>query len=150
MELITVREIAKLVGKTESMIYYMVNVKDLFTKYPTGMPSPIYLLDKDEVLCHFNTREPRKDYSNFLTTTSVTIDGEEYVSIRKAATLLNLSNNRTAYLANKYSIKTTPIVTPKRGSTVHNLICLPEIMEVIEAENRITEIRESLNNKRER
>lgn len=148
MELISVREVAKLVNKTESMIYYMVNVKGLFTKHPTGSSSPIYLLDKDEVLEHFHTREPRKDYSTFLSTTSVIVDGEEYISLRKASTLLNLSNGRIRYLADKYSVKTTPAVTPKRGSTVHNLVCLSEIMEVAEAENRITEIRDALKNKR--
>lgn len=152
MELIKVKEVALLVNKTPSMVYYLANVKGIFTKYPTGKqggsPEGVYLLDKNEVVSYFQNKEPRKDYSNFLQTASVIVDGEEYVSTRSASLILGLSENRARYLAMKYSVKTTEIATPnERGSKIHSLICLPEIKQIYEVESKIAELRDSLPKK---
>ena len=147
--MIKVKEVALLVNKTPAMIYYLANVKGIFTKYPTGKHGGsregVYLLDKNEVLSYFQNREPRKDYSNFLQTASVIVEGKEYVSTRSASLILGISENRARYLARKYSVKTTEISTPRdRGSTIHSLICLPEIKEIYEIESKISALRDSL------
>ena len=152
MELITVREVAMIVNKTPSMIYYLANVKGIFTKYPTGLPaSPgaaIYMLDKNEVVSYFENKEPRKDYNTFLGTTSVFVEEEEYVSIRRASILLDLSEGRIRYLTRKYSVKTTKVLSPpnrgRKSKVVHSLICLKEMKKISETEFKIMELKSSL------
>lgn len=138
-----------IVNKTPSMIYYLANVKGIFTKYPTGLPSSsgaIYMLDKNEVVSYFENKEPRKDYNTFLGTTSVIVEGEEYVSIRRASILLGLPEGRIRYLTRKYSVKTTKVLAPRgrKSKVVHSLICLAEIKEISEIEFKIVELKSSL------
>jgi hypothetical protein len=150
MELITVRKVAMIVNKTPSMIYYLANIKGIFTKYPTGLPpspgAPIYMLNKNEVVSYFENKEPRKDYNTFLGTTSVFVEEEEYVSIRRASILLDLSEGRIRYLTRKYSIKTTKVLSPRgrKSKVVHSLICLKEMKEISEIEFKIMELKSSL------
>jgi hypothetical protein len=148
MELITVREAAMLVNKTPSYVYYLVNVKNVFTRYPTGLPhtsGSIYLLDKNEVISYFNNKKPRTDYSTFLTN-SVFVEGEEYVSIRRASVLIGLPERRTRYLAEKYSVSRTEVLAPrgKKSKITHSLICLAEIKKISETEFKIMELKSNL------
>lgn len=143
------RKVATIVNKTPSMIYYLANVKGIFTKYPTGLPASsgaIYMLDKNEVVSYFGNKEPRKDYGTFLGTTSVFVEEEEYVSIRRASILLDLPEGRIRYLTRKYSVKTTKVVSPRGRKTkvAHSLISLSEIKKINEVESKITELRSSL------
>jgi hypothetical protein len=150
MKLIKVNEAAMLVDKTPSYIYYLVNVKGVFTRYPTGLPSGslegMYLLDKNEVVSYFENKEPRKDYNTFLGTTSVFVEEEEYVSIRRASILLGLPERRIRYLTKKYSVKTTEVLSPRgrKSKVVHSLICLAEMKEISETEFKIMELKSSL------
>ena len=144
------RDVALLVDKTPSMIYFLANVKEIFTKYPTGKqrgaPEGVYLLDKNEVVSYFQNKEPRKDYSTFLGITSVFVEGEEYVSIRRASILLGVSERRARYLAEKYSVKTTELTSPRspKSKVLHSLICLSEIKEIYDIESKIAQLRDSL------
>ena len=144
------REVATIVNKTTSMIYYLANVKGIFTKYPTGLPASsgnaIYMLDKNEVVSYFENKEPRKYYGTFLGSTSVFVEEEEYVSIRRASILMGLPEGRIRYLTRKYSVKTTKVLSPRgrKSKVVHSLICLAEIKEISETEFKIMELKSSL------
>jgi len=104
------------------------------------------MLDKNEVVSYFQNKEPRKDYGTYLGATSVFVEEEEYVSIRRASILVGLPEGRIRYLTRKYSVKTTKVLSPRgrKSKVFHSLICLAEIKEISEIEFKIDKLRSSL------
>jgi hypothetical protein len=149
MNLKTVRDTANLVGKTPSMIFFLVGKRNLFTKYPiegsADSKSPGYLIDSDEVVEYYKNKEPRKNYSTFLDSALATIDNDGYVSAKTASNLLGISDNRVRYLSKKYSIKKTIVRSPKRGRADHSLINLSELKKILDVESKIIELRDSIS-----
>lgn len=150
MNLISVDEAAELASKTPSMIYYLANQKVL-TKYPVSdkaYGAPTYLVDADEVLRYYETKEPRTDYSTFLDTMTVTVDGEDYVSITAASKILNQTDSRIRYMTQKYEVRSTKVVKPKKGLYSHDFYCLRELSEINETVSKIIELRSFIDAKR--
>lgn len=143
MNLVSVYKAADLVGKTPNMIYYLAN-QNVFTKHPAANRSygdPVYLLDANEVVSYYQNKEPRTDYSTFLNTASVVIDGEEYVSLQLASTILNQTHSRIRYITQRYEVRSTTVTKPRKGSVPHMLFCLRELSDINETVAKILELR---------
>lgn len=152
MNLVSVDEAATVVGKTSSMIYFLTS-RNVIAKHPqegSEYAAPKYLVDADEVVSYYKNKKPRTDYSNFLSTACVTVDGEEYVTIQTASEILNQTHSRLWNIANKYEVRITTVTKPRKGSIPHKLYCLRDLSEINETVSKIVELREFLASTRKK
>jgi hypothetical protein len=143
MNLVSVDEAARLVGKTPSMVYLLAN-RGLIVKHPavkSRSSDPAYLVDTEEIAEYYKNKTPR-DYKTFLQG-EVVVDGESYVTLKEASRRLNQTEHRIRYVADKYEVSSTEQTKPG-GEVSHKFFSLNELKKLNETVNKIVELREFL------